>query len=87
MPHRPESVPPLRPEEIAAILGDPQGDRDFEARSRRDTRLANELFDRLREVRGIVAATPLPPTEGERARAALDDFERALFDLLRYHGT
>ena len=99
MPHRPEPVPPLTPAEIAAILGDPArdamrdamrvpaGDADFEARSRRDTRLANELLDRLREVRGIVADAPLDPASGERARAALDAFERAMFDLLRYHGT
>ncbi len=83
MPHRPESVPPLTPEQVAAIFGDPE----FEARSRRDTRLANDLFDRLREVRGIVASAPLDPCDGERARAALDDFERSLFELLRYHGT
>jgi hypothetical protein len=106
MPHRPEPVPPLTPDQVAAILGaarsaahEPdaapptrataigRSDPEFEARSRRDTRLANELFDRLREVREIVAAAPLDPAAGDRARAALGQFEHALLDLLRYHGT
>ena len=66
-----------------ALAGDPA----FEARSRRDTALANELLDRLREVRGILAAAPLPTGEAERAGDAMRRFERALMEMLRYHGT
>ena len=66
-----------------ALAGDPA----FEARSRRDTALANELLDRLREVRGILAAAPLPTSEAERASDAMRRFERALMEMLRYHGT
>ena len=63
------------------------GDPSFEARSRRDTVLANELLDRLREVRGILDAAPLPTSEAERATDAMQRFERALMEMLRYHGT
>ena len=63
------------------------GDPAFEARSRRDTALANELLDRLREVRGILDAAPLPTGEAERASDAMRRFERAMMELLRYHGT
>ncbi len=63
------------------------GDPEFEARSRRDTALANELLDRLREVRGILNAAPLPTGEADRARDAMARFEAALMDMLRYHGT
>jgi hypothetical protein len=66
-----------------ALAGDPA----FEARSRRDTALANELLDRLREVRGILDAAPLPSSEAERATDAMRRFERAMMELLRYHGT
>ena len=66
-----------------ALAGDPA----FEARSRRDTVLANELLDRLREVRGILDAAPLPTGEAERAAEAMRRFERALMEMLRYHGT
>ena len=68
---------------LPALAGDPA----FEARSRRDTTLANELLDRLREVRGILAAAPLPTSQAERATEAMGRFERALMEMLRYHGT
>jgi hypothetical protein len=80
---RPEPRPPSGSQWTPALAGDPA----FEARSRRDTALANELLDRLREVRGILAAAPLPTGEAERATDAMRRFERALMEMLRYHGT
>ena len=107
MSHRPESVPPLTVDQVAALLASTApdaadverpiprspwtparaGEPEFEARSRRDTLLANELLDRVREVRGILAAAPLPESEAERASGAMARFERALLELLRHHGT
>jgi hypothetical protein len=63
------------------------GDPAFEARSRRDTVLANELLDRLREVKGILDDAALMPSEAAQARDAMRRFERALMEMLRYHGT
>ena len=63
------------------------GDPAFEARSRRDTILANELLDRLREVKGILDDADLAPRAAEQARDAMRRFERALMEMLRYHGT
>ena len=63
------------------------GDPAFEARSRRDTVLANELLDRVREVKGILDGAELAPQEAARARDAMRRFERALMEMLRYHGT
>ena len=63
------------------------GDPVFEARSRRDTALANELLDRVREVKGILDGAELAPQEAARARDAMRRFERALMEMLRYHGT
>ena len=107
MPHRPESVPPLTPDQVAALLAsaapseapEPRaatpspwtparaGDPEFEARSRRDTALANELLGCVREVRDLLAAAPLPASTAERAGDAMQRFEHALLELLRYHGT
>ena len=101
MSNRPEPVLPLTPDEVAAILGGGSGpsaarspwtparagDPAFEARSRRDTVLANELLDRVREVKGILADAALSPAEAARARDAMRRFESALMEMLRYHGT
>jgi hypothetical protein len=78
-----EARQPPRSPWTPALAGDPA----FEARSRRDTALANELLDRLREVRGILDAAPLPTSEAERASHAMRRFEAAMMELLRYHGT
>jgi hypothetical protein len=80
---RPEAGALPRSPWIPPLAGDPA----FEARSRRDTVLANELLNRLREVRGILAAAPLPTSEAERAHDAMERFEDALMEMLRYHGT
>lgn len=80
---RPEAGALPRSPWIPALAGDPA----FEARSRRDTALANELLDRLREVRGILAAAPLPTSQAERAHDAMERFEDALLEMLRFHGT
>jgi hypothetical protein len=107
MPQPSDSVPPLTPDQVAAILAPgpgcgearPQsgtplswtparaGDPEFEARSRRDTALANELLRALREARAVVEGAPLAADEAAQAAAAMDRFERALFELLRFHGT
>ena len=49
--------------------------------------LANELLDRVREVKGILDGAELAPQEAARARDAMRRFERALMEMLRYHGT